>query len=154
MPVPPNVSVRAFNHPLGTSPVDIFGPPLIAHRVRAGFPRSLDGEPFIVPAEGYALRRSLEDWFSARGIQPRIVAEIEDTALINVLAEGGAGLFAAPSLIADDLRVRHAVEVVGRAEGILEHYYVITAHRRIRHPLVAAIAESARRELDMPQGTE
>ena len=154
MPVPANVSVRAYNHPLGASPVDIFAPPLIAHRVREDFPRSLDGEPFLLPTEGYTLRRSLEDWFQREGIRPRVFAEIEDNDLINVFAEGGAGMFAAPSVIADDIRVRYAVEVVGRAEGLLERYYAITAHRQLRHPVVAAITEGARLELSglMEQG--
>lgn len=147
MPIPPTVSVRAFEHPLGSSPVDIFGPPLLAHRVMAGFPQSLDGEPFLLPAEGYALRRSLERWFQDHGIQPRIVAEVEDNDLINVLAEAGAGMFAAPSIIRDDIQVRYAVERVGRAEGLRESFYAITADRRIVHPAVSAITESARHEL-------
>lgn len=147
MPIPTHVSVRAFNHPLGASPVDIFGPPLLAHRVRDGFPASLDGQPFLLPSEGYALRRSLDDWFGANGIHPRVVAEIEDNDLMNVLAESGAGMFAAPSIIHDDIRVRYAVERVGRAEGILERFYAITTDRRIKHPAVVAITESARIEL-------
>lgn len=147
MPTPPNVGVRAFNHPLGASPVDIFGPPLLAHRVRPDFPQSLDGQPFLLPAEGYALRRSLDDWFASHSIQPRIIAEIEDNDLINVLGEAGAGMFAAPTIIAHDIRVRYAVEQVGRADGIQERYFAITADRRIRHPAVVAITEAARTEL-------
>lgn len=147
MPVPPTVSVRAFNHPLGSSPVDILGPPLLVHRVAEGFPQSLDGEPFLVPAEGYALRRSLDDWFARLDIQPRVVAEVEDNDLINVLAEGGAGMFAAPTIIAHDIRVRYAVERAGRAEGLSERFYAITAERRLEHPAVLAITEAARGEL-------
>ena len=147
IPIPPTASVRAFNHPLGASPVDILGPPLLAHQLRDGFPQSLDGRPFLLPAEGYALRRSLEDWFERHSIQPRIVAEVEDTDLINVLAEAGAGLFAAPSIILDDTRVRYAVEPVGRAEGIKERFFAITADRHIKNPAVVAITEAARTDL-------
>ncbi len=147
MPVPPNVSVRAFNHPLGSSPVEILGPPLLVQRVREGFPESLDGQPFLLPASGYVLRRSLEDWFDRIGVTPRIVAEIEDTDLLNVLAEAGAGLFAAPTIIHEDIRVRYAVETAGVAEGVREEYYVITADRHLRHPAVVAITEAAREEL-------
>lgn len=147
MPIPPNVSVQAFNHPLGSSPIEIFGPPLLAHAVRDGFPASLHGQPFLLPAEGYALRRSLDDWFASHRIQPHIIAEIEDNDLINVLAEAGAGMFAAPSIIAHDIRVRYAVESVGRAEGLREQFFAITADRRIRNPAVVAITESARVEL-------
>lgn len=148
MPIPANVSVRAFEHALGASTVDIFGPPLLAHRVREGFPHSLDGQPFLLPAEGYRLRRSLDEWFLELGIRPRVFAEIEDNDLINVFAEAGAGLFAAPSIIADDIRVRYAVELVGRAEGVREDFYAITPARRIEHPVIAAIMEGARQELE------
>lgn len=147
MPIPPHVNVRAFNHPLGSSPVDILGPPLLAHRLREGFPGSLEGVPFVLPTEGYTLRRSLEDWFHREGVQPSIFAEIEDNDLINVLAEAGGGLFAAPSIITPDIRVRYAVEVVGRARGVREDFFVITAGRRLRHPAVAALTRAARSEL-------
>lgn len=147
MPIPPNVNVRAYEHPLGNSPVDILAPPLLAHRLREGFPASVDGQPFLLPTEGYTLRRSLDEWFESLGVRPRVAAEIEDNALVNVFAEAGAGLFAAPSIIIDDIRIRYAVEVVGRAEGAREDFYAITAERRIEHPAIEAITEGARREL-------
>lgn len=147
MPIPHDVSVRAYAHALGDSPVDILAPPLLAHRLREGFPASLDGEPFLLPTEGYTLRRSLDDWFRRTGIRPRVAAEIEDNDLINVFAEAGAGCFAAPAIITDDIRVRYAVEVVGRARGAAEHYYAITAERRIEHPALVAITERAREQL-------
>lgn len=145
--VPANVGVRAYEHPLGSSPVDILAPPLMAHRLRDGFPMSLDGQPFLLPTEGYVLRRSLEEWFGRVGIRPHVFAEIENNDLANVFAETGAGMLAAPAIITDDIRVRYALEVVGRAEGVREHFFAITPKRRIEHPAIAAITESARREL-------
>ncbi len=147
MPIPADVNVRAYNHPLGSSPIDILAPPLLAHRLRPGFPRSLTGQPMFLPVEGYVLRRSLEEWFAVEGVRPRVTAEIEASDLINAFAEAGAGMFAAPAIISDDLRLRYAVEVVGRAEGVSERFFAITAERRIRHPAVVAIREAARAEL-------
>lgn len=147
MPIPQHVSVRAFNHPLGSSPIDVFGPPLLADQAREDFPRSLDGLPFLLPGDGNALRRSIEEWFARNAIQPRIVAEVEDIDLINVLAEEGAGMFAAPAIIGNDLRVRFAVERIGRAHGISQQFFAITVDRRLKHPVVVAITESARRAL-------
>lgn len=146
-PMPPESRVRAFSHPLGSSPVDIVGPPLMAHRLREGFPGSLHEEPFLLPAEGYALRTSLEAWFAAEGIRPRIFAEIEDNDLINTFGEAGGGMFAVPAIISDDVRERYAVEVVGRADGPTEEFFAITADRRLRHPAVVSITERARDEL-------
>jgi LysR family transcriptional regulator, transcriptional activator of nhaA len=154
MPIPQHVSVRAFNHPLGSSPIDVFGPPLLADQARGDFPRSLDGLPFLLPGEGNALRRSIEEWFARNGIQPRIVAEVEDIDLINVLAEEGAGMFAAPAIIGDDLRVRFAVERIGRAKGISQQFFAISVDRRLKHPVVVAITESARKGLATAMSVE
>ena len=146
-PVPGDSRVQAFTHPLGSSPVDIVGPPLLAHRLREGFPATLDDEPFILPSEGYALRTSLEQWFERRSVRPRVFAEIEDNDLINTFGEAGGGMFAVPSVITEELRVRYALEVVGRAEGLSEEFFAISAERRLHHPAVVAITEGARADL-------
>lgn len=141
------VRVRAFNHPLGSSPIGVFGAPELAGAHGRGFPRSLDGAPFLMPTANTALRHSLDRWFDALGIEPQVVAEIEDTALMKVFGEHGAGLFAAPTVVADEIRKRHGVELVGDAEDVREHFYAITVERRIAHPAVAAIAEAARSDM-------
>lgn len=146
-PVPPDSRVQAYTHPLGSSTVDVVGPPLAAHRLREGFPQSLDGEPFILPTEGYALRTSLEAWFERLDVRPRVFAEIEDHDLVNALGEAGGGMLAVPTVIADELRVRYALEVVGRVEGVTEDFYAITAERQLHHPAVLAITEGAREDL-------
>ncbi len=146
-PVPNDTRVQAFTHPLGSSPVDIVGPPLLAHRLRDGFPGTLHDEPFILPSEGYALRTSLEQWFERRKVRPRVFAEIEDNDLINTFGEAGAGMFAVPSVITEELRVRYALEVVGRAVGLSEEFFAISAERRLHHPAVVAITEGARADL-------
>ena len=147
MPVPPHASVRAFNHPLGTSTVDIFGPKTMVESMRAGFPASLHGAPFLVPSEGFALRRSLDEWFTREGVRPLTVAEMEDGALIKAFSDAGTGLFAAPSVIADEVCEKYDVGVVGRADGVVERFYAITGERRLRHPAAVAISEAARGSL-------
>ncbi len=62
-PVGPTVKVRAFNHLLGECGVSVLGRPHLARAHRRGFPRSLDGAPFLLPRANSALRRSMEDWF-------------------------------------------------------------------------------------------
>ncbi len=80
------------------------------------------------------------------------MAEVEDTDLINALGEAGAGMFAAPTIIVHDTRVRYAVELVGRADGIKEQFFAITADRRIKNPAVVAITEAARTDLSSEAG--
>jgi LysR family transcriptional activator of nhaA len=146
-PLSSQVKVRAFNHLLGESPVTVFAAPELARRHRARFPKSLDGAPFLLPTENSALRRPLEQWFEEIGVRPRVVAEIEDSALLKVFGQYGAGLFAAPSIVARDVKSQYGVHALGVASGVSERFYAITVERRITHPGTAAIAAAAREKL-------
>ena len=119
-------------------------------QIRKLEPKSLDGAPFFVPTDNTALRRSLEQWFEARGIRPRAVAEFEDSALLKVFGEAGAGLFPAPSAIEAEIRKRYGVCRVGTLPGLRERFYVISLEKRLRNPAVVAITKSARRSLFAP----
>lgn len=145
-PVPPTQSVRVFSHLLGESGVSVFGTPDLARR-HGGFPASLDGAPFLLQTPNTAMRRSLDDWFAAAGIRPRVVAEVEDPALLQVLGQHGMGMFAAPQVVEAEVTRQHGVEVIGRLDGARERFYAISAERRLTHPAVLAIRDAARDQL-------
>jgi LysR family transcriptional activator of nhaA len=146
-PLPSHLKVRAFNHLLGESEVIWFAAPAIARRYRAGFPKSLDGAPLLLPTDNTAMRRALDQWFEQQQIRPRVIAEIEDSALLKVFGQHGAGIFAAPSVVAKDVRSQFGVRALGVASGVRERFYAITVERRIKHPGTAAIAAAARERL-------
>lgn len=137
-------SGRAFNHLLGTSGVSFFAVAPLAAEYRSGFPRSLDGAPFVLPMTGTSLRRSLDGWFEDSGIRPLAVGEFEDGALLGVFGQFGAGIFAAPSVVEDALLAQAGVEVIGRVDTIREGFYAITIGKEPRHGGVASILSAAR----------
>jgi LysR family transcriptional activator of nhaA len=146
-PLAPHLRVRAFNHLLGESPVSFFATEALARAHRRGFPRSLDGAPMILPTDNTVLRRSLDQWFEKVGVRPRIVAEIEDTALLKVFGQHGSGIFPAPEVLAAEVRRQYQVRSIGTAPEVRERFYAISVERRIKHPAVGAITATARREL-------
>ena len=146
-PVPPSLSVRAFNHLLGECGVTFMAAPSRANELRNGFPRSLDGAPYLMPAEGTALRHSLEHWFDSLAMRPSVVGEFEDSALLKVFGQAGAGVFAVPSVVADDVRARYKVRKIGESREIVERWYAISVERRVQHPAVVAICHAARSHL-------
>ncbi len=146
-PLPPTLSVRAFSHLLGESGVTVFAAPALAGRYRRGFPGSLDGAPWVLQTPNTALRRSLDAWFATSGVRPEIAAEVEDVALLQVLGQEGFGVFAAPSVVEDEIRRAYGVRVVGRLETVRERFYAVSVERKLKHPAVVAISEGARREL-------
>jgi LysR family transcriptional activator of nhaA len=146
-PLPGHVKVRAFNHLLGESSVTFFAAPALAKRHRARFPHSLDGAPMLLPTESSALRRALEKWFSEIDVRPRVVAEIEDSALLKVFGQHGAGIFAAPTIVATEVKRQYGVRALQEVREVTERFYAITVERRITHPATAAIAAAAREQL-------
>lgn len=143
-PLAPQVRVKAFNHSLGDCGVGFFAERSLAKRHRRGFPGCLDGAPMLLPTANTALRHSLDRWFEALEVRPVIVAEIEDSALLKVFGQHGAGIFPAPIVVAADVQQLHGVQLLGQTEEVREHFYAITVERRITHPAVAAIADAAR----------
>ena len=146
-PVPPTVKVRAHSHLLGESSVSVFAVPQLAKAYRRRFPASLDGAPFLLPTDNTVLRRSLDQWFDAQGIQPLVVAEIEDSAVLKVFGQSGTGLFVSPTVMEREVQRQYDVQVVGRLEDIRERFYAISVERKITHPAVLAITRAARRDI-------
>jgi len=143
-PVPPNLKVRAFNHLLGECGVTFMATASLIADLRKGFPHSLEGAPFLLPAEGTTLRHSLEHWFDSLGVRPAVVGEFEDSALLKVFGQAGAGVFAVPSVVEEDVRRQYNVRKLGESAEIVERWYAISVERRVQHPAVAAICHAAR----------
>lgn len=149
-PIPAGMRVRAFNHLLGESDVAIFATPAKARELARGFPRSMDGAEVLWPGAHTALRRSLDAWSNANTLAPRIIGEFDDSGLLKAFARAGAGAFAAPEVIAEELEQIYGVTRVGRCTGVRERFYAITLERRIRNPAVSAISAHAREVLVGP----
>jgi LysR family transcriptional activator of nhaA len=145
--VPSGSAVRAHNHLLGECGVGFFATASLAWVYRDGFPASLNGAPFLLPAETVILRRSLNVWLDKHGLVPRVVAEFEDSALLKMFGSEGVGVFAAPLAVAGDVKERYRVEYLGPAGGVTERIYAISAERRLKHPGVLAIARTAHQEV-------
>ena len=76
----------------------------LAQRYARNFPKSLSGAPLLLPTDNTMLRRSLDQWFDARGLRPVVVSEFEDSALLKTFGQAGVGIFPAPSVIAAERR--------------------------------------------------
>ncbi len=80
-------------------------------------------------------------------MRPLIVGEFEDSALLKVFGQAGAGLFAAPTVIEKETQQQYGVRLVGRLEAVREQFYAISLERKLKHPAVVSIVETAHREL-------
>ena len=119
----------------------------LANRLREGFPASLDGAPALLPTVDTVLRRTLDEWFREHDIRPKVVGEFDDSALLKVFGQAGAGFFTVPTVIQDEVVRQYEVQSIGATEDVVERFYAISVERRVRHPAVVAICEAARSRL-------
>jgi LysR family transcriptional activator of nhaA len=135
--------VRVFSHLLGESGVSFLASPKLARTVRGRLPRSLDGVPLLLPTDNTTLRRSVDQWFHRHGARPAVAGEFEDSALLEVFGEDGAGVFPVPSLVAADMVKRQRLVVVGKTREVKQRFYALSMARRLEHPAVLAISQAA-----------
>lgn len=153
MPPPEASSQRVYSHLLGESGILIYGTPELAKRYRRGFPRSLEGAPLLVPAAPSSLRLQLDRWFTERALHLQIEGEFDDAGLMRIAGARGRGLFPVREALRAEVEESLDVTLVGRFEGIVERYYVVTGQRKVRHPAVSRLIETAREELGQGKKT-
>lgn len=146
-PFPSSLKIRAYNHLLGECGISFFATKKIREQYSKKFPSCLDGAPFLLPDHATLLRKNLDQWFEEKKIYPHFVAEFEDSALLKVFAQSGKGIFAAPTAIEKEIQKQYEVVLMGRTTEIVEQFYAISIERKLKHPGVVAICESARKKL-------
>ena len=143
-PLPATLDVRAFNHRLAESGMSFVAAPALAARGTKKFPDCLAELPLLVPGEDSSSRQKLMRWLEKARIRPKIVGEFDDSALMTAFGQAGVGVFPVPTIIEEEIVAAYGVQVLGRSPEARTEYYAISAERRVTHPCVLAIAESAR----------
>ena len=146
-PIPPSVSVRAYNHLLGKSGMSFFATARLRKTLKGKFPACLAGVPMLVPGVDTAVRSRLDQWCEANKLRHRVVGEFDDSALMKVFGQHGAGVFMGPTVLESEIETQYEVKALGRTEEIVEEFFAISVERRITHPCVIAITKAARDRL-------
>ncbi|PHM21740.1 MAG: transcriptional activator NhaR [Curvibacter sp. PD_MW3] len=146
-PLTRRISVKAFNHALGTSPMSFFCAPALKSQLQGKFPQCLHGAPMLIQGAASSVRQQLDGWLARHQIQPRVVGEFDDGALMTAFGREGRGVFMSPSVLEAETVAHYGVEVIGRSDELVEEFFAVSVERRIKHPAVAAITQAARGRL-------
>ena len=66
---------------------------------------------------------------------------------MNAFGREGRGIFTSPTVLEQETQAQFGVEAIGRSSELVEEFFAISVERRISHPCVVAITESARSDL-------
>jgi len=128
------VSRRVASQPLSL----VSRAPRAARRRSAAFrfPQDLHGQPLILPSADSAVRPAFDLLLEEADVRPEILAEVDDMAMLRLLArETGALALVPPVVVSDELRSGVLVERCSIPE-LQEHFYAITMRRRFAHPVL------------------
>jgi LysR family transcriptional activator of nhaA len=140
---PVNPNLRLYSHSLGASALGWYGSATLVRAAAQDFPHSLAQVPVLLPTAHTAVRALLDQWFEQRGIRPLVVGEFADSALLKTFGASGMGVFPAAEWVHDDLLAHYAVQRLGHCEGVSEHFYAIGTEKKVQHPLVQRLLQSA-----------
>ncbi|MFJ3372289.1 transcriptional activator NhaR [Pseudomonas sp. NPDC086251] len=146
-PMPSHLDIKGYSQKLGECGISFFATAELASLYGQDFPRSLHGAPLLIPGPETVVRSRLQRWFAEQQIQPKIVGEFDDSALMQAFGQSGSGIFIGPSVIADEVKRQYGVELIGQTDAVTESFYAISVERKVKHPGIVAITEGARREL-------
>jgi LysR family transcriptional activator of nhaA len=138
---PPPASSDGFAaRKLAEQPLALHGVPArLQYRVLEDL---LTREPLILPTSG-ALRLGLEALFAERNVPPRIAAEVDDMAMVRLLAREGAGVAVVPSVVLVDEIAAGRVAAAPFDLGLTESFFAVTIRRNFPHPRLGEVLAQA-----------
>jgi LysR family transcriptional activator of nhaA len=135
MPVRSDQDQDLFNQRLAELPVDLVGHRHFKKRSE-DWPKALDGLPCFVPTLESRIRNDWEHFCVQHRVSPVILGEIEDMAMLRLLALSGEGCALVPQVVVQDELKARKLEVIYRPKNIKENIYAITRRRLKPHDVM------------------
>lgn len=127
------------NHLLNEQPVSLVGRPRSGRPFR--FPDDLANEPLLLPSRDSEIRVAFDRILETAGIQPVVLAEVDDMAMLRLLAREREGVTLVPPIVVRDelesgLLVEHC-----RIPDLNERFYAIVRTRRFPNRLLVEVLD-------------
>ena len=143
-PPPRELGARLRCRRIARQPASIVGPKA-SKPFR--FPESMADARMILPGPESALRSEFDALCEQLGVSVDVLAEVDDMALLRLLARDTKALALVPSVVVRDELRRGVLREQCVVPGVFESFYAITAKRRFQHPLVEVLLASSETDL-------
>jgi LysR family transcriptional activator of nhaA len=125
-------------HAINDQPVSLIGQP---HPARNDVPVEvlLRDEMLVVPSPESSIRTGFDALVDRLGIQPQITAEVDDMAMLRLVAREHTGLAVVPPIVVKDELDSGVLVEVATLPGLAETFFAITLTRRFPNPLLRLV---------------
>ena len=134
-PAPRDAHTGWHSHLLAQQPASLVSRPDIG-TTRLTFPQALQDQPMVLPGSASSLRTAFDVALDRAGVRPVVLAEVDDMAMLRLVARASAGITLVPPVVVrDELKAGLLVERC-RIAQIQESFYAVSPSRRFPNPLV------------------
>ena len=137
---------NVFNHPLGEVPVYLVGSRALKI-ARPKFPEFLRGQPLFLPSHQSHVRGDFDSLLATAGVEPDVRAEVDDMALLRLLALSGRGLALVSKIVVERELESRQIKFMARVPGLVEKYFALTVRKRFENPWIGEIVATFRARL-------
>lgn len=142
---PPRDSASPYlTHRLNRQSVSLIGTPARAAPPAPGRLESLlAAHPLILPTPETTMRGAFDALLARLGIVPAIAAEVDDMAMIRLLAREDIGLAVVPPIVVQDELASGRLVELAQLDDIEEVFLAVTLQRRFPNPLLRDLFDTA-----------
>ncbi|MEO8243243.1 MAG: LysR family transcriptional regulator [bacterium] len=126
-------------HRIDEQPVGLIGTSARVGPASRTLKELLSTEPLIVPTRETGLRAAFDALTTRLDVTPILAAEVDDMAMIRLLARADAGLAIIPPIVVRDELQSGALVEAARLDGISETFFAVTQARRFPNPLLTEV---------------
>ncbi len=137
---------NVFNHLLGEVPVFLVGGKQLKI-ARPTFPRFLRGIPLFLPSRQSDVRADFDLLLADAGVEPLVQAEVDDMALLRLLALSGEGLALVSKIVVERELQSRKIKFMLRVPKLVERYYALTIRKRFQNAWLGEIVAAFRARL-------
>ncbi|MGY6214144.1 LysR family transcriptional regulator [Methylolobus aquaticus] len=143
VPLRRDAEVNWHSHLIDEQPVSLVSRPL-PELDNFRYPEGLRTTPLLLPTLESDLRAAFDLLLDQAGIRPLIMAEVDDMAMLRLLARECAGVTLVPPVVVKDELLNGTLIERCRVPGLRECFYAITPNRRFPNQVVRELVTSPR----------
>ena len=117
---------------LGSQSISLVGPASLWKSQSLRIPEDLDGVDIALPGPRHASRAQFDALCTSTGVSPRLRAEVDDMAMLRLIARDSGWLTVLPEVVVQDELRTGVLVTVGRSTILQESFYAITTPHRHR----------------------
>jgi LysR family transcriptional activator of nhaA len=137
-------TTRWVAHAIDNQPVSLIGQPN-PPRSHLSLDSLLMNEKLVIPAPQSSIRTGFDALVSRMGIQPQIVAQVDDMAMMRLFTREHSGLTVVPPIVVKDELDSGVLVEVAKLPGLAETFFAITLERRFPNPLLNLVLPQDKR---------